>query len=359
MSTAPSTARTAVPELRVTAPAPRRTWRAALAADPAAVPTQTPEWCEWLTATRGWADASRLYEFESGRRFVLPLMARGAAGMTFAAESMPFGFGYGGVVATEGPPTVSEAAAMLSDLARLPAIRTGLTPLPTEAEAWCAAAPAGALRLPYLAQVLDLSGGFDMVWSTRYRKDTRKKVRRAGELPLEILVDDPASADAFEELNGRSVQRWARQRGQPQAVARLVERHRDRARQFASGSRALGELCSTWSAHLHGKPVAAYATLRLGRQVVSWLSAIDRRLADQTRAGHLLTSLAIEAACASGARWFQFGESVPGSGVELFKSGFGARRVHYDALRFERLPVTTAEQRLRGLASRLNRGADR
>ncbi|HEY2222102.1 hypothetical protein, partial [Actinomycetospora sp.] len=74
----------------------------------------------------------------------------------------------------------------------------------------------------------------------------------------------------------------------------------------------------------------------------------------------LLHSLAIQDACEHGIRWFHMGESDAGSGPEHFKRYFGAVPVEYAALRFERLPLSRAEQTARaafGAVSRLRRSS--
>ncbi|WP_100499824.1 GNAT family N-acetyltransferase [Geodermatophilus chilensis] len=344
-------ARIGAGDVSVTSPAPRAAWRAVLAADPAALPTQSPEWTDWLCRTRGYTDASRLYEFPGGRRLVLPLVARTAAGVPVTEESLPAGYGYGGALVDGGVLSPQEAGAVLADLARRPVLRASLTADPRTAAAWVAAAPPGTTLVPALAHVIDLDGGFDAVWS-RFRAGVRRSVRQAEKRGLVIRTgEDPAAAGIFAELNRRSVDRWAQMRGQPLWLARLVERRRDRAGQLVGALAELGPMAQVWAAELDGEPVAANAVLRCGTQTHGWMNAMDRELARRTRAGTLLQSLAIEDACRLGARWFQLGESDPGSGVAEFKEGFGGVPVEFSGLRIERLPVTAAERRLRaGLA---------
>jgi hypothetical protein len=333
---------------RITSPAPRAVWRSALAADPNAVASQTPEWSDWLARTRGYEDASRLYEFPDGRQLVLPLVARRVLGVRVSEESMPYGFGYGGVLVAGGEPRPDEAAAVLADLSRRPVAVTSLFPLPTTSDLWSDLAPRSAVRVPYRGQVLDLRGGFEEVFAKRFTKDTRKRIRRAqrAELKVRRTPDDTMLA-AFTELNDRSVQRWARDRGQPSWLARLVERRRDRAGQLATATATLGSMCVAFAAYRNGEPVAAFAALHAGEHALGWMSAIDRGPADETYAGYLLQSLAIEDACARGRSVFLMGESDPGSGVDSFKRGFGATTLTYSALRFERLPLTAADTALR------------
>ena len=63
--------------LRVTSPAPRDPWEAALARDPNALVSHTPAWIDCLCAFRGYEDASRLYELPGGRSLVLPMVRPG------------------------------------------------------------------------------------------------------------------------------------------------------------------------------------------------------------------------------------------------------------------------------------------
>ncbi|RFU22376.1 GNAT family N-acetyltransferase [Geodermatophilus marinus] len=341
-------------EVSVVSPAPRDVWRQALAADPSALPSQTPEWTDWLCRTRGFTDASRLYEFADGRRLLLPLLARTAAGVRLTEESMPYGFGYGGPLVMGGEPSPDQARAVLDDLARRPVLRSSLAPLPRASAKWSAIAPPGVVRVPYLAHVLDLEGGFEQVRSTRFRSGAKRNIRRALKQPLEVRSGAGSGVvEAFAELNRRAVERWARQRGQPLWLARLVDRQRDRVGQLASAIDALGPMVRAWTAYLHGEPVAVNVALHFGAQAYGWLSAVDADLARRTQAGALLLSLELEEACASGVRWFQLGESDPGSGVAQYKELYGGVPVSWSALRFERLPMTAADHRLRAVAGRL------
>ena len=339
--------------VRVVSPAPRGAWTAALDADPLAVPTQTPEWTDFTCRATGGRDASRLYEFRDGRTAVLPAVARRWAGVRVTEESMPYGFGYGGLVVPDGKPAADEVAAVLADVARRPVVRTALTPSPVAAGDWSAAAPAGTVRVGYLSHVVDLDGGFDAVFA-RYRSDMRRNVKKAAKQSLEVReVRDVSLVEVFAGLNAQSVDRWAEQKGQPKWVARTVERRRDRVGRLRGALGVAGSSCVGWTAHCEGEPVAAYVAVFDRASAFFWMSAMNKELADRTRAGALLQSLAIEQACAEGMRWFHLGESDPGSGVARFKEGFGAVAVEHEALRFERLPVTAADRQLHALAARL------
>jgi CelD/BcsL family acetyltransferase involved in cellulose biosynthesis len=319
-----------------------------LAADPNAVATQSPQWLDSLCRARGYRDSSRLYELPDGRTLILPLVSRTAAAVRITLDSWPYGWGYGGVLVSGGRFTAADARVVLADLSRQPVLRTTVVPTPHTAAEWEMAAPRYARRLPYLTQILDLDGGFDTVWSKRYRSQVRRCVRRAERAGLDIRMDHGgAVVETFAALYRESVDRWATQRGQPLPLARFLARCRDRAGQLAVVSNALGESCEIWSAHYRGEPVAVRVSLRFGEHSIGWLAASDSDLARETLANYLLSSNAIEHACHTGARYFNMGESDPGSGVERYKTYFGPRSVEYDALRFERLPITPAGLRLR------------
>jgi CelD/BcsL family acetyltransferase involved in cellulose biosynthesis len=338
---------------RITSPAPRDVWRAVHRSDPDAVATQASEWMDCL-ALRGYTDASRLYELPDGRRLVLPLAARSVAGFPVSAESWPYGWGYGGLLVDGGGPTEADCRLVLDDLQGRPAVLRGVVPLPRNGSLWSGAASAQVRRVAYTSQVVDLDGGFDAVW-TRYKRQARNSVRKAEKFELDIRREDGIAAGSpdgrgvriFAELYAMSVDRWAIQRGQPLRVARLLAARRDRTGQMAAAAAALGERCVVWSVCRDGQPIAVNVVLQSGQHGVGWMCAMDQDLARTTLATYLLHSLAIEDACREGMRWFHMGESDTGSGAEHFKGYFGATSLEYEALRFERLPLSRTEAGLR------------
>lgn len=349
--------------VRIVSPAPREAWRRALAADPDAVATQTPEWLDCVCRTTGRVDASRLYELPDGRRLVLPLVARRVAGVSVAEESFPYGWGYGGLLGDRIGPTEADVRLVLADLARRPVVRTAVVPTSLAGAPWSAAAPPGAVRMPYRAQVIDLSEGYEHLWEKVFKRQVRNSVRKAERFGLDVRRergDDPdgVGVRAFAELYGQSIDKWAEQRGQPRWLALRVAARQDRPGQVRAVAAALGERCVVWSAHHEGRPVAVNVVLQHGQHALGWLSAMDTALARETLATYVLHVRSFEAAAAEGVRSFHMGESDPGSAPEKFKAYFGARPVDYEALRLERLPLTRAEKRLRdavGKVSELNR----
>ena len=345
--------------VRVTSPAPREAWRAVFAADPEAMPTQSPEWSDCLCTARRYTDASRLYELPDGRRLVLPLAALRRGGVTIVEQGWPHGWGYGGLLVEGGDPTAADRGVVLADLARRRVLRSAVVPNPLAAAAWSQAAPARAVRAPDRTQVIDLSGGFDTVWAKRFRKETRNRVRKAEGVALDIRRETGAGRGVgmFAQLYRQAVDRWAIERGQPLWIAHTLAARRDRPGAVAAVARALGERCVIWSAATAGgEPVSVDVVLQHGRHTLAWLGAVDPALARETMATYRVQSMAIEDACDAGSRYFHLGESDAGSGVERFKRNFGAESIDYDTLRFEHLPLTAGERRLRtafAAASRL------
>ena len=349
----------------VVSPVPRDIWREVHAADPDAVVTQAPEWADAL-ATRGYTDASRLYELADGRRLVLPLAARRRAGVTLSEESWPYGWGYGGAVVEGGALTATDARIVLDDLRRRPAVLRAAVPMPLRGGVWDEAAGPDVTRVPYTSQVVDLDGGWDRLWESGFKRQARNSVRKAERFELDVRREDGTTAAGpdgrglavFRELYAQSVDRWAAQRGQPLPLARRLAARRDRPGQVAAAAAALGERCVVWSVLRDGVPVASNIVLvgasgatgdgGGGRHAIGWMCAMDTTgIARETLATYLLHSLAIRDACEHGVRWFHMGESDAGSGPEHFKRYFGAVPVTYAALRFERLPLSRGEQAAR------------
>jgi CelD/BcsL family acetyltransferase involved in cellulose biosynthesis len=335
--------------VRVVRPAPRPVWEQVFASDPDAVATQSPAWIDSLSAARGCVDVSRLYEMPDGRRLVLPLAATVRAGVRMSEESWPYGWGYGGLLA-EGGAADREIAVVLADLARRPAVRAGVTPMPLQAARWDAAAPARALRVPFTTRVIDLQDGFDAVWK-HYRRSGRSRTRKAEKLGVEIHrasgADAAPALAEFTRLYRGAVDKWARQRGQPLRIARLLAAMRDVPGQAAAVAARLGEHCVVWTATTGGQTLGVDVMLQSAGHHMSWLGAIDADLARSTAGTYLLQTRVIEDACARGVRYMHLGESDPNSGVDEFKAAFGSTPVPYSTLRFERVPLSRAEHGLR------------
>lgn len=353
-----------VPRARLlAAPAPRTEWLALLEQDSEALPFQHPSWTDAVVAVSGGRDASRLYELPSGRHAVLPAIARPAVGLPrgalLALLSNPFGWGAGGLVVPGTDLAAEDTAAVLADLAHLPALSVSVHPTPRRGAAWSGAAAAGWVAKPHTAHVLDLAGGFETIWAQRFTSKTRGAVRKAERAAVTVEHDDTGRlVPQFDRLYRCSVDRWAAQQHEPVWLARARARRRDPIRKFAAVASLLGGACRFWIARVDGEPVAGMATLQLGEHVVYWRGAMDKERATPVRANELLHRSAIERAVVDGARLYHLGDSAPGSGLARFKESLGAVPVAYETLGHERLPLTAADAALRRAVKRVLRFRD-
>ena len=161
------------PAVLVTSPAPRAVWRNLLDQDPEALLFQEPRWVDAMAATGQYADASRLFEFENGGLFVLPLVRRTGLPSSMAVEaSFAESWGMGGLVGPR-PVTSLEVAAVYDDFARRRVLHATIRPNPLFAAAWSAGKPEGVLASRKRAHVLDLRGGFERVWNERFASSMR------------------------------------------------------------------------------------------------------------------------------------------------------------------------------------------
>ena len=341
-------------QLRVTTPAPREAWHELLSADPFSLVTQTPAWLEGRCALGGYEDASRLYEREDGRLLVLPMVRRRTMGKGRLAMQTSFGdgWGMGGLVAAGGV-THDDVAVVAGDLVGRTSLRTLIRPNPLLAVQWEAAAEPGVHVIPRLAHVLDLEGGFEHVWSERFAGGARTNVRKAEKAG--IVVERGSSEEyvtAFYDLFERSLDRWAGRQHEPAWLTRTRGRRRDPIRKFHLLSRTLGDAFGVWLATLDGRPVAA-AIVLYGANAHYTRGVMDVDVAGPTRANYLLHSHAIRGACEAGCRHYHFGETGSSSSLAHFKTRFGAEEHAYAEYRFERLPLTAADRRLRAAVKRV------
>jgi hypothetical protein len=338
----------------VRSPVPRTTWREVLAADPFAVETQSPGWADAMCASRGFVDASRLYEFADGRRAVLPLLRRRAAGVTVFEASNPLHCGVGGLLAPGGP-RAEEVAAVLTDLNRSPVPVRSFLPHPLVAQvwadAWARADPPGDLVVPRRAHSIDLDGGMDAV-SARFGKLTRRGVRHAQRSGVAVECGTGGRfVDEFYGLMELATRRWARMQHEPAWLALRRLHHREPRSKFRAVGRHLGERMQVWLARVDGRPIATLLVLR-GTNAYYLRGAMDEAMR-QHRANDLLHVSVMEDACAAGCRNYYLGDSGWSDNLAQYKERLGAQPYHYAEYRSERLPVTRAERVAKGAVKRV------
>ncbi len=308
-----------------------------------------PGWVDAVCARTGWRDASRLYRLDDGRTLLLPLVERGALGLTQLA-SLPYGWGFGGVVA-ESPVTGRDVSVVATDVASLGAVRMSVRPNPLVEAPWPRDLRRRTLAISRTAHVLDLRGGFQQVWSNRFTGSARTAVRKAERQGIEV---ESGSTDrlvhVFNDLYERSIERWNDGR-----LARWRARRQEGLEKFLAVVAHAGPQVRIWVAWHGSRPAAAIITLTGGAATNYWRGAMVEELAGPTRANYLLHRMAIEEACHMGCRTYHMGETGTSASLAQFKSRFGARPAPYEEIRVERLPLTEAEaltMRLRGAAER-------
>ena len=324
----------------VISPAPRDLWRNAIAADPNALLSHTPEWLDTICAVGGWTDASRLYVWPSGRQLVLPMVGKRIGGFTVSEDSFPHGWGFGGLVGADVG--ASEAADVLADLAARNVLGQHIFPNCLQGDAWrqAVSAGAGSARASSCnAHAVDLDGGIDAVWR-RFSDNARRGIRKAEKQSLEIECDTTGRLlGEFDDLWQLSVRRWAAQRQEPVWLRRIRGRRLDPQRRWQQMSERIPGGVAIWVARHGGEPVAAITVLR-GPNDHYTRGAMHKELAGPTRANFLLQWLAIQDACRRGARWYQMGRSgFDGDPVGRFKENFGARAYTFPELRSDMPPI--------------------
>jgi hypothetical protein len=341
-------------ELMLTAigPEARPLWRHAVARDPDALVSQTPQWMDCACASGHYEDVTRAYAGADGHYLILPLARRRFARGLGAVTSMPFGWGTGGLVGSRRARREDVAAVVADVLAERP-LFVGLRPAPGVAGIWAATLPREAARTHYMAQTVDLGNGFDAVWS-RVAPTVRSHARKAERRGVSVERDDTGRLmPVFDALYRKSVDRWAQQQHEPLWLARWRARHRDPPQKFATVADRLDGACRVWVAWRQGEAIAAIVVLVHNGNATMWRSAMDKEAARGTGATELLHRMAISEACTESRRFYHLGDSAPSSALARNKRGFGAVDVHYWGYRFERVPLTAVDRFVRTQAKRL------
>jgi hypothetical protein len=336
-ATGPATAPT-VPIAETICPVPAEDWDRIYCSDPDALPTQSRAWAGALVRA-GFVDRSRLYTFADGQQAVVPLFARRyPANLMGRLWSPPAAWGFGGPLSDHKLDSL-RLGAILRDLEGLPSLGVRLRPNPLHADVW-AGASATWERLERTAHVLDLSGGMQAVWETRFKPRTRTATRKAQTEDVAIVCgrSDDLIAE-FYDLFEKSVIRWADKQREPARLALWRARRRDPIAKFHAMAAAMGDAFRLSIARHQGRAVAAILVLQDSNAHYT-RGAMDETLAGPISANLLLHHHAIEAACAAGCRYYHMGETGQSAALAQFKSRFGATGVAYAEYFKEKLPIT-------------------
>jgi CelD/BcsL family acetyltransferase involved in cellulose biosynthesis len=323
--------------------AARPGWENLVAQDRSVALSKTPEWIDCICSSGVFSDATVLFRGEDGRRLVLPrVKRRGVAGLF---EAPPPGWDLGsaasGFLSEPGPNDPTRA--LTHAIWRQPGLRTRITVGGQDAEAWAGVVPSAIYSTARTAQVLDLRGGFGTVWSSRFTSKVRSNARKAERRGVVVESDSTGRlVAAFDSLYRSSVDRWAQQRSLPLTAMRWLAQRRNPRRKFATVAARMGEHCTIWMASRGGEPLAGIFVLTRGPWATYWRGAMDAERARGTGANELLHRCAIEAACATQRRSYDFGISQTDD-LKRFKNSFGTIDVPVRTYYFESLPTAAAE----------------
>lgn len=326
--------------------------------DPLALPSQSASWIRALLKQEAVRDASRCYEFTGNRRALMQLYeGRGALGLYGTWNSPPPAWGFGGTLSNNAL-TSEELAMILQDVEANAPVQVKIRPNPLVADLWHAAAGPRWQRIQRNTHILDLSGGFEEVWTKRFKPRTRSAVRKAEREGLEVEVgNNPRLVEELYGLFNLSVARWAGKQNENVLLARLRAGGRDPVSKLHGIAEAMGSTCRIWIARHNGEPAAAILVL-LDRNAHYTRGAMKVEIAGPTGANLLLHKLAIEEACAKGCAVYNMGETGQSQSLAQFKSRFGAEPTFYNEYVFERVPVHRVDRFARTAVKRLIRFKD-
>jgi Acetyltransferase (GNAT) domain len=326
----------------------RPAWEGLVARDESIALSKTPEWTDCICSSSRFSDATLLFRGEDGRQLILPRLRRnGIPSFLGLFESPPPGWGLGadasGFLSEGGPASPRQTRALIQEIRRHPGLRTRIMVGRDDAAVWASVVPSTMYSTARTAQVLDLRGGFSVVWSERFTSKVRSNARKAERRGVVVESDNTGRlVPVFDVLYRNSVDRWAQERGHPLSLMRWRAQRHEPQSKFAAVARQMGERCTVWIARRGDEPLAGIFVLTRGPRATYWRGAMDKERARGTGANELLHRYAIEAACADERQSYDFG-LYQTEELKRFKSTFGAREVPVHAYYFERLPTVAAE----------------
>ncbi len=256
-----------------------------------------------------------LLDFSDGRGALLPLVrvARRPRALR-CFEAMPLSLN--GAPVGPGPALSSEHLAAALEALRADSLVLNASATCNDVSASLAALGIGSC-IPCTSHVLDLEGGFDLVWSKRFSGRVRNQCRLAERRGVVVRgAAGAADFEAYYRIYEASSARWGR--ATPPYPWALF-------RELAS---LAGRGVSLRLAEVEGRPVAGVLVLEGRRSALYWSGAFLKEFAAWCPNDALLRE-AIAEACRQGRAWFDFGSSGSLEGVRRFKESFGARPLSY------------------------------
>jgi hypothetical protein len=196
-----------------------------------------------------------------------------------------------------------------------------------------AAGDAGAIASE--THVVDMAGGFDVVWNSRYDKARRRRVRRAEEAGI-VVARGGGLHDVirFFGVYRERLRDWDRGEGHPQQLfTSLVSRGGERVRLYlaSQGEELLG-------GHLN---------FYYKDEVIAWYGMASAR-GGELQAGTLLYATCMREACEAGYRSYNLGSSLGKASLIEYKESLGGVGYRYPTFRQRRLAARVAAALRRG-----------
>jgi Acetyltransferase (GNAT) domain len=169
-----------------------------------------------------------------------------------------------------------------------------------------------------VTHVLDLSPGFDAVWTDSFSSRCRNSCRKAEKLGVEVRLEStPEALAAYYRLYEAAARSWGH--------ARAPYSRRLFDSLLNSGAAEL------WLARVGDRVIGGGLMLRGSDDLLYWSGAMDRRFQHAAPSNAVMRSV-IESACERAIACLDFGASAGLSGIEWFKSSFGARERRYQSV---------------------------
>jgi hypothetical protein len=171
-----------------------------------------------------------------------------------------------------------------------------------------------------VTHALDLGPGFEALWESSFSSKNRNSCRKADKAGVAVAEEStPAGVGDYRRLYELASAGWGYD--EPPYPAELFRALVD------SGNAQL------WLARLDGTAVAGALLLVGSDDVLYWSGAMDREHQGVAPSNAIIRD-AIAAACERGLSYFDFGASGRLTGVERFKTSYGAQPREFHSLTF-------------------------
>ncbi len=231
--------------------------------------------------------------------------------------SLPFGT-YGGPVSDGGDVDRALLAAYRDQLSRPGTIEAGWVDFHSGAP------DSGAKAETAVTHIVDLRGGFDVVWSERFDKPRRRRVRRAEESGVEVRrAQGEEDVRRFVDVYRQRLDAWKTGGGHPEQLFLELVR------------RGGGKRTALFVATHEGGIIGGHLNLYHRKSVIAWYGMASAR-GDELNAGTLLYARCIRDACQEGYADYNLGASLGKRSLIDYKKSLGGVEYRYRIVRHRR-----------------------